>query len=109
MIDVWSVTPDNKQAPHTGTIDTEWAENYLNEILNDLHSLPIHNVCKPGSQFFICLLKICSLIKGSHLGYRQTLQQVQAACIGHSLTEKDIEYQFKRAYQRAKPLIRGAC
>ena len=107
MIDNWNVRRTDKQAPLTG-VDYDWAENRLNELLIELDTLPIHNPNKPGSLFYVCLLKICSLIKGSHLIYGQVLRQI-TTIYAQRMGERHISYQFRRAYQRARPLQRGAC
>lgn len=108
-MDVWQEAPErNQQAPQQG-IDSMWAESRLVEYLNELHNLPQHNVHKPASPFFVVLLKIGSLVKSSHLNYGAVLQQIQIVYAKRGLSEKDISYQFKRAYQRCTPLVRGAC
>lgn len=106
MLDVWSVAPEqNKQLP-PNRVDYEWAENRLSELLNELNNLPAHNIFIAGSAFYTTLLKISSLVKGSHLNYGNVLLQVQRTYTGRGVTDKDIEYQFKRAYARSKPLER---
>lgn len=82
-----------------------WSEHIYQEEIQRLRSLPPeHNINKPGCDFWYSIFALAGLVKGGYFPYRAVLNAVRLACSHvRRATEREIEYQFKRAYARCKP------
>lgn len=88
-------------------LDRQWAAAAIDAELKVLASLPDENINKPGSTFSVCLLKIASVLKGSgrsHFSTVETVDRIKAAC--PDIREKEVERQWRRAYDKAQPRLR---
>lgn len=83
---------------------TRWFEDALVQELKVMENLPFEKIEKPASPFFISLLKVASLVKGSEfLSADQVLNQVKFASRHLNLTAYRADYQWNRAMKMAKP------
>ena len=82
-----------------------WFSIALRRELTEIEKLPLEKVQKAGSSFFICLLKVASLVKGSNgeISADFALNKIKYACRHLNLQAKEIDYQWGRAFERAKP------
>jgi hypothetical protein len=81
-----------------------WAETAVTNELSALANLPKQNINKPGSPFYVSLLKIASIVKGGYLQEYAALNGIKRACAALTwIPQKEIDYQWRRAYQRAEP------
>jgi hypothetical protein len=81
-----------------------WAIAAMDNELRHLSEMQPHKIGKPASSFYTHLLKIASVAKGDGMTHGQTLPIVKASCMNHLwLRDRDIEYQFKRAWSTAQP------
>jgi hypothetical protein len=81
-----------------------WAETAVTNELTTLARLPKQNINKPGSPFYVCLLKIASIVKGGYLREYEALNGIKRSCAALTwIPQDEIDYQWRRAYQRAKP------
>lgn len=82
----------------------KWAAAAIDAELGEIATLTQHNINKPGSPFFVSLLKIASVVKGSHASEYETLTAVKRTCSKHEwIPQREIEYQWQRAYKTAVP------
>lgn len=87
---------------------TTWFTNAVDSELQNLANIPDENPNRPGSQFSICLIKLASLVNGSEgiLSPDEIENAIKAALpqpYEARLSEKDLQRQWKRALQNAKP------
>lgn len=88
-----------------------WYKSALDDELKLIEQLPPHNIRKPGSQMFISLLRVASLVKGAGYNSNVVLSQIKYAARSQKFTAKDFDYQWSRAYSMAKaraPEIRNS-
>lgn len=79
-----------------------WAAAAIGQELGELATLTQHNVNKPGSPFWLHLLKIASIVKGSHISQAETLTAVKRVCSKHEwIPQREIDYQWARAFKTA--------
>lgn len=91
--------------------DHLWATAALQGELEKLASLPEgENINKADSAFYASLVKVAAIIKGSGRAYvspSEALEAVKDACNSYPwLKEKEIERQWKNAYNFADPRYR---
>lgn len=92
--------------------DQLWAQAALAGELEKLANLPEgENVNKADSPFFASLVKIAAVIKGSgreHVSASEALVAILDACSSYNwLKEKEIERQWRNAYNFADPRFRN--
>ena len=81
-----------------------WANAALDNELQAIREMPTHNVNKPGSPFFVSLLKIASIVRAGYVPRHVAETAVRGACSLHDwIPPKEIEYQWRRALKRARP------
>lgn len=93
--------------------DERWVQAALAGELEKLAHLPDgENINRADSQFFIALLKIAALVKGTgrtYLSPQQVLLDIKQICGQYPfLKEKELERQWQNAYNRANPRYRRA-
>ena len=101
-------------APHTEVsreeLDRLWATAAITNEFGILGNLPTENPNQADSVFFACLLRICSVIKGSgrqHYNPNTVLTAIQNVCTKYKfIPPKEIERQFRNAFNHAKPRFR---
>lgn len=82
----------------------KWAAAAIDAELGEIATLTQHNINKPGSPFFVSLLKLASVVKGSHVSEFETLTAVKRTCCKHEwIPQREIDYQWQRAYKTAVP------
>lgn len=82
----------------------KWAAAAIDSELGEISILTQHNINKPGSPFFVSLLKLASIVKGSHTSEFETLTAVKRTCSKHEwILQREIDYQWQRAYKTAVP------
>lgn len=96
-------------------LDRAWAETAVSRELAVIAKLPAGTkLTKPGNAFYIALLKIASVAKGSgrrHLRPSDLHERIEAHCpkdVRYKLSsrEREIAYQWGRAYTQAEPRYR---
>ena len=91
--------------------DLLWAQAALDGEIEKLATLSDdENINKADSAFFASLVKIAAVVKGSgreHLGPNVVLEAIKDACSSYPwLKEREIERQWKNAYNYADPRYR---
>lgn len=83
----------------------QWADAAIDNELNILEKMPEGtNINKPGNDIFVSLLKIASVVRGGHVPEHEALNSVKKSlCAFTWIPQKEIDYQWGRAMQRAKP------
>lgn len=87
------------------TVNAEaWSNAALDNELQAIREMPTHNVNKPGSPFFVHLLKIASIVRAGYVPRHEAETAVRGACSAHNwIPKKEIGYQWQRALKRARP------
>jgi hypothetical protein len=81
-----------------------WAETAVSSELATIAEQAPHNICKPGSPFFVSLLKVASIVKGNHMSSVLVLAAIKRTCAPLTwVPQRQIDYQWKRAYAVAEP------
>lgn len=95
-------TPPPRGACSAPPKNEKWARSAVEQELNELATMPAHNINKPGSPFFVSLLKLASIVKGSHLSQVEVKTAVSRTCCVHPwIPQREIGYQWDRAYETA--------
>lgn len=82
----------------------KWFEVAISKELEAIQNLPVDlNIRKPSNPFWISMIKIASLCKGGASSSENLLIEIKRACKHMNLQGKEIDYQWKRAYQHARP------
>lgn len=93
-------------APNTSNDQSRtWANYALDGELSILAKIPEGtNVNKPGNPIFVSMLKIASIVLGGYLPEHEAVNGVKKSlCTFTHIPQKEIDYQWQRAMQRAKP------
>lgn len=82
-----------------------WINAIMDRELSELRRLPVGtNINRPGCQFWKSIFSIAGLVRGRCVRYDVALANVKDACNHvNKASDKEVEYQFGRAFQRAKP------
>jgi len=82
-----------------------WANTAIDSELSALENIPEGtNVNKPGNDIFVSMLKIASIVRGGHVPEHEALNGVKKSlCAFTWILQKEIDYQWGRAMDRAKP------
>ena len=90
-------------------LDRQWADTAMDGELSAIATMPDGtNINKPGSLLFISLLKIASIVKGGYIPDHEALNSIKRSCAAFTwIPQKEIDYQWKRAYQKSEPRHRG--
>ena len=93
--------------------DRQWAVTAVTNELDNIARCTAENAHKPGSEWWACVLRIASVIKGSgrqHISpedVRIALHGRTPSCVGFKPSrEKGIDYLFHRAMNWARPRYR---
>jgi hypothetical protein len=79
-----------------------WFETALEAELCVIEGLPVSvNIRKPNNPFWQSLFRIAGIAKTGYIGCDEALMKIQAAAQHLIERDKDIAYQWQRAYQRA--------
>ncbi|MCB8946162.1 MAG: hypothetical protein H6658_20650 [Ardenticatenaceae bacterium] len=96
-----------------GRSDKAWAETAVKQELEAIGRLHGDNPHRPDSEFWACLLRIASVVKGSgrqHIAPARVrtavLQYAPDTLKTKGNRQKDIEYLFGRAMNQARPRYR---
>ncbi len=82
--------------------ETRWFQAALAKELQAIEDLPIStNIRKPNNPFWRSLYRIAGIAKTGYINREEALSKIQAAAQHLHEREKDITYQWNRAYQRA--------
>ena len=83
----------------------QWANTAIDNELTILAKMPEGtNINKPGNDIFVSLLKIASIVRGGHIPEHEAINGVKKSlCAFTWIPQKEIDYQWTRAMQRAKP------
>ena len=80
----------------------KWFQTALEQELDAIGNLlPDLNIYKPNNPFWQSLFRIAGLVKAGYISKEMAFSKIQIACQHLTLRDKDIEYQWNRAYQRA--------
>lgn len=92
-------------AKSSNDLDRLWADTAIDGELSAIATMPEGtNINKPGSLLFISLLKIASIVKGGYLPEHEALNSIKRSCAAFTwIPQKEIDYQWKRAYQKSEP------
>lgn len=100
-------TPTARGAGYAPNLDLNnmWAERAIDNELSEIHMMAkVENINKTGSGFSLSLLKIASIVKGSEITDLEALNSIKRACAAYTwIPQKEIDRQWKRAYQKARP------
>lgn len=90
-------------------LDRQWADTAMDGELCAIATMPEGtNINKPGSLLFISLLKIASIVKGGYIPEHEALNSIKRSCAAFTwIPQKEIDYQWKRAYQKSEPRHRN--
>lgn len=90
-------------------LDRQWADTAIDGELCAIATMPEGtNINKPGSLLFISLLKIASIVKGGYIPEHEALNSIKRSCAAFTwIPQKEIDYQWKRAYQKSEPRHRN--
>ena len=84
-----------------------WADKAIDNELSTLAKMPDGtNINKPGNSIFISMLKIASIVRGGYVPEHEALNCVKKSLCTFTFAHippKEIDYQWQRAMQRAKP------
>lgn len=79
-----------------------WFQTALEQELHTIGDLPIStNIRKPNNPFWQSLFRIAGIAKAGYISREEALAKIQTAAQHLNEREKDITYQWQRAYQRA--------
>ena len=79
-----------------------WFQATLEQELHAIEELPISiNIRKPNNPFWQSLYRIAGIAKTGYISREEALAKIQIAAQHLDEREKDIAYQWNRAYQRA--------
>ena len=79
-----------------------WFQTALEAELRVIEGLPIStNIRKPNNPFWQSLFRIAGIAKTGYIGREEALTKIQAAAQHLNERDKDIAYQWQRAYLRA--------
>ncbi|MCB8944363.1 MAG: hypothetical protein H6658_11490 [Ardenticatenaceae bacterium] len=79
-----------------------WFQTALAQELNLIEALPIStNIRKPNNPFWQSLFRIAGIAKTGYISREEALLKIQAAAKHLNERDKDVAYQWNRAYQRA--------
>jgi hypothetical protein len=79
-----------------------WFQTALEQELQLIEGLPIStNIRKPNNPFWQSLFRIAGIAKTGYISREEALLKIQVAAQHLQEKDKDIAYQWNRAYQRA--------
>ncbi len=79
-----------------------WFQTALKQELNTIERLPPDlNIHKPNNPFWQSLFRIAGLVKAGHISQDDAFSKIQVACEHMNVIERNLEYQWNRAYKRA--------
>jgi hypothetical protein len=79
-----------------------WFQTALEQELRLIEGLPMStNIRKPNNPFWQSLFRIAGIAKTGYIGQEEVLLKIQAAARHLQERDKEIAYQWNRAYQRA--------
>lgn len=80
----------------------KWYQTALEQELREIEGLPVDvNIYKPNNPFWQSLFRIGGIAKAGYITKDEALDRIRLACQHVRLKDKEIEYQWRRAYQRA--------
>ncbi len=81
----------------------KWFQTGLEQELKEIEGLPSDlNIYKPNNPFWQSLFRIGGIAKAGFITKDDALNRILLACQHMTLKEKEIAYQWNRAYQRAQ-------
>ena len=79
-----------------------WFQSALEQELQVIRELPIStHIRKPNNPFWQSLYRIAGIAQTGYISREEALAKIQVAAQHLNEREKDIAYQWNRAYQRA--------
>lgn len=79
-----------------------WFQAALKQELGAIEKLPPDlNIHKPNNPFWQSLFRIAGLAKAGFISKDDAYSKLQIACQHMNVIEKNVEYQWNRAYKRA--------
>lgn len=81
-----------------------WASTAIERELDKIRQLPTNvNIFLPGNPFWQSLFKIAGVVNGGYKTSQTVFSEVEAACSHLAIEEKELRYQWRRAFQQASP------
>lgn len=80
----------------------KWFQSALEQELQAIERLPPDlNIHKPNNLFWQSLFRIAGVVKAGYISKDDAYSKIQTACQHMNLIEKNMIYQWNRAYKRA--------
>lgn len=86
-----------------------WTHGAISDEIVKLGNLPEENINKPGSEFYKCLVRIASIVRGAGRPFMEPARALAlieiAVEIYPSITKKEIYRQWRNAWKFAEPRV----
>ncbi len=80
----------------------KWFQTAMEQELDAIAGMPTDlNIYKPNNPFWQSIFRIGGIVKAGYITKDEAFDKILFACRHLTLKEKEIEYQWNRAYKRA--------